>query len=1092
MTGVTLFLIAALLTTGGDNGSSLTDDQKQTIGEQLIFHLDEYESTGSSNAGWLIYQLLESNPHSRPVFHDSAEDNMNRYDRVNAVAACMDPQLEVTNEAHAEDYMRLFVDCMGNPDLILAYLYDHDVDSQARSDLLSKLNRSELSDKQYYHYSYLSHENLQEAYPLSKGRVSPLDFYYFDHIFEQDTLSSDIGDQLTSWSDDQGNTINLEHSRDKVRLFVLINGFHKMQKEPAVFELAKSIGRYSQLPVSTTSLRILRYISFASYFLGYYQYDLDLNREMLLPLSEYFSMEEQLISRYEYGTSLLQLGNIHSAVEEFEYIYKHIEVFDDYRYQSATMNNLAITYNDIGRFENYLHLITSALDFAKETGDNYYKTLSLINLYIYHANLSNWEIATEYIEEIRSLASTIESDEILAKINRTLADHYRGYENDYEESLNHLLKFQAIGRSTGNKRTIMESYSKLFHLYLDFEHYDKAKETLKAFVREGKADNDEMILLYSYIKLAEVHFLQDNPDTAIQYVDSLQGYDESILSFRSRVERNEVIARKKIYTGEYEQAISILADAAEQIIERVRHSTDLQSGHMFFDSLYTSLLNLFIDQLLQYGRIAEALHWMDEVKNLSESTFFSNSALKATVLSESELLLDFALRNRIERLRSQLLEADDDRRIQIHNQLGEAVSEQNQLRRKVLQHVDLEPFDMDNLRGNLGNSDAIIYFSIFENNLYASSISSDSYDVQHIPFSKEEIDRADRLVESLSSDRIQMRELQWLREKVIDPIGIDENHTNLYVIPDGFLYHIPLEILPTNNVSGDFSYGETSYLIEQASISYANSLKDLESSFESPHGNTHRYDFLGFGISHFGNPESRLLPGKTLPPLPLAEREVSEIAENLKGLSNIVYHLSDSSTKHNFQNQAGESRILHLASHSEVYDKDPLYSLIYMNPGDNNDNPEQDNEIIYAYELFGMELSNEMIMLNSCESGSGNYIQGSGIVGFSRAFNYAGVESLVLNLWNIRDQSAYELSVSFYDHLNEGMGKNKAMQKAKIDYINNRNSNPSSWGSFVVYGNTDPVVSTFSAWTLVIPVLIIGFLSFLIAGLRTYNMNIRR
>ncbi|MDG5766371.1 CHAT domain-containing protein [Balneolales bacterium ANBcel1] len=533
--------------------------------------------------------------------------------------------------------------------------------------------------------------------------------------------------------------------------------------------------------------------------------------------------------------------------------------------------------------------------------------------------------------------------------------------------------------------------------------------------------------------------------------------------------------------------------SANKIIERVRHTTDLQSGHMFFDSFYAGIFNLLIKQLTEHNRHEEALFWMDEVKNLSSFAFFNNPALKSSILTESELTHDYALRNRIERLRSEMIHAEGQRRYELNNQLVEATSQQNMLRRKVLQHIDLEPFNFAKIRRQLRRSDIILYFSLFEDDLYASTITSGSFDIHHIPFSEQELERVDKLVESLSGDRIRLKELEWFRSKVIDVLNIDDRHSNYYVIPDGFLYHIPLEILPLNSVSGDYSYGEATYLIEHASVSYANSLKDLEAAFDHTPATAHSLDFLGFGISHFEGQESRLMTGRNLPPLPLAEREVTEISNRLDRLTNNVYHHSQTSTKNAFRNYSGKSRILHLASHSEVFETDPLYSPIYMSPERPESNPEGNAEsgLIYAYELFGMDLSNEMVMLNSCESGSGNYIQGSGIVGFSRAFNYAGVKSLVMNLWTIRDQSAYELSVSFYANLNEGMEKSEAMRQAKIAYMNSANSNPSYWGSFVIYGSNDPVVKSFNFWLAGIALFAIGLLTLLLTWIRLPGIHSR-
>jgi CHAT domain-containing protein len=196
---------------------------------------------------------------------------------------------------------------------------------------------------------------------------------------------------------------------------------------------------------------------------------------------------------------------------------------------------------------------------------------------------------------------------------------------------------------------------------------------------------------------------------------------------------------------------------------------------------------------------------------------------------------------------------------------------------------------------------------------------------------------------------------------------------------------------------------------------------------------------------------------RELSPLPFAEVEVDQIGNVLTNMTAILTKTGSESTERNFRDYAADSRILHIASHSEVFHNDPLFSLIYLKSGDDAEDSGNDG-LIYAYELFELNLSNELVMLSSCESGSGSYIQGSGITGLSRAFTYAGAHSLVMNLWQIRDQTASEIAVSFYTYLNRGLNKDQALQRAKLDYINNNNSDPYLWGSFVIYGDIRPLV----------------------------------
>ena len=144
-----------------------------------------------------------------------------------------------------------------------------------------------------------------------------------------------------------------------------------------------------------------------------------------------------------------------------------------------------------------------------------------------------------------------------------------------------------------------------------------------------------------------------------------------------------------------------------------------------------------------------------------------------------------------------------------------------------------------------------------------------------------------------------------------------------------------------------------------------------------------------------------------------------------------------------------------MATHSEISESDPLFSRIHLVPDSESD--DQTTQI-FAYELFDLNLQNELIMLNSCESGGDRSIQGSGIMGISRALHYAGAQSLILNAWSVNDKFAADFANSFYTHINEGETKSRALQLAKIDFIKTSNSNPHFWGPYILNGSNEPLI----------------------------------
>ena len=82
-----------------------------------------------------------------------------------------------------------------------------------------------------------------------------------------------------------------------------------------------------------------------------------------------------------------------------------------------------------------------------------------------------------------------------------------------------------------------------------------------------------------------------------------------------------------------------------------------------------------------------------------------------------------------------------------------------------------------------------------------------------------------------------------------------------------------------------------------------------------------------------------------------------------------------------------------------------------------------------------MRLDADLVVLSACESALGRELSGEGLIGLTRAFQYAGARSVVASLWDVADQTTAELMTRFHRHLATGLSKDEALRAAQIELI---------------------------------------------------------
>src|SRR6185369_2872901 len=117
---------------------------------------------------------------------------------------------------------------------------------------------------------------------------------------------------------------------------------------------------------------------------------------------------------------------------------------------------------------------------------------------------------------------------------------------------------------------------------------------------------------------------------------------------------------------------------------------------------------------------------------------------------------------------------------------------------------------------------------------------------------------------------------------------------------------------------------------------------------------------------------------------------------------------------------------------------------------------EGDNDgVLQSAEIMRLRLNADLVTLSSCQSGLGKILAGEGVMGMTRAFFYAGAQSLVVSLWSVNDAATAALMKRFYSNLKAGLRRDEALRQAKLALMKTPGSSwrhPYYWAPFVFLG----------------------------------------
>jgi CHAT domain-containing protein len=385
-----------------------------------------------------------------------------------------------------------------------------------------------------------------------------------------------------------------------------------------------------------------------------------------------------------------------------------------------------------------------------------------------------------------------------------------------------------------------------------------------------------------------------------------------------------------------------------------------------------------------------------------------------------------------------------------------------------VQRGGMEPLTLDQISRLIPDSGtALLEFAVLDDKTFLFVLNRKTTEdpasvdlkVYTLPVKQKELaDLVQRFSQRLAERRLNVQELATrLYDLLLKPAhdrlrGIKA----LIIVPDDVLWQLPFQALqPAND----------RYSIEDYAVSYAPSLTVLREMIRQRAKAANTTNALPMLLA-FGNPTpgnetaervKTVFMDERLEPLPEAEKQVKLLGQ-MYGQDQSRIYIGSSAEEERFKAEAGNYRILHLATHGILNNASPMYSQLVLSPSPTNN---REDGLLEAWEIMKLDLRADLVVLSACETARGRIGAGEGIIGLSWALFVAGAPTAVVSLWKVESASTTELMVEFHRQIKNSSGRvgtpysvASALRQATLKLLRSKKyDHPFYWAPFVVIGN---------------------------------------
>ncbi len=735
-------------------------------------------------------------------------------------------------------------------------------------------------------------------------------------------------------------------------------------------------------------------------------------------------LKEEIKDRAGIARTLGNIGNIHGSLGDYaralecqERALKLEEEMGNRAGIAATLGNIGVIHDSLGDYARALEYQERALKLKEELGDRAGIARTLGNIGVIHKSLGDYPHALEYQERALKLEEEIGNR---AGIARTLGNigNIHGSLGDYARALEYQERALKLEEEIKDRAGIARTLGNIGLIHESLGDYARALENLERALKLEEEMGDRAGIARTLGNIGSIHQLLGDHARALEYQERALVAAREIDARETEVHSLWRLARTHLAAGRPAEASSLAREAVTALARLVQGLGEEQ-GAMARER-WADLFDMGVSAACSLGHAVDAAFFLESGRAgaLLES-LGGREALRSRAVPEElqgvermaragdtaarrahERALDGGNREEIRKSRAALDAA--------RGKLEEAVSRIQREAKGAASLVYGRVDTLDEMRGRLGGSEALLLYG---------------------PGMALVVRKAGARIVALEDPGPACEAQDWtrLRQLAIGPLELGEGVDRVFVSPAGPLAQVPFCMIAPELEVVYLPAGTTHGLL-------------LDESQKHGEG------VLALGDPDYGTQVAGTTVGLKLSPHPSTREEARAIGSS-------VLVGKEATLERLLSGIGGRARwrAVHLACHGLVDAEHAQLSSLALSGGG----------FLTVLDLFGCRIPADLVVLSACDTAKGKVYKAEGVMGFVRAFMFAGAPRVIVSLWKVDDEATKALMVKFYELWNpmdggKGLPCATALKMAQ-EYVasQERWRDPKYWAAWQLWGLPD-------------------------------------